>query len=79
VTPHGGKRIGKVAGRGCDRESQLRMVLYQPQPGTADDPGAEREGVPLTAAWAIDGRDYPDDKHTLEQYRGEQVPCTPCG
>jgi hypothetical protein len=74
-----GKRIGKVARRGCEQGDRLHMALYQPQPGTSDDPVAEREGVPFTAAWAIDGCDYPDDKHTIEQYRGELVPCTPRG
>ena len=70
-----GKRIGKVAGRGCERGDRLRMALYQPQKGTSDDPVAEREGVPFTGDWAIAGCEYPDDGRTVEQYREELVPC----
>jgi len=70
-----GKRIGKVARRGCERGDRLRMALYRPQPGTSDDSVAEREGVPFNGEWAIAGCNYPDDRRTVEQYRGELVPC----
>ncbi|MDF3038193.1 MAG: Tryptophan synthase alpha chain [Thermomicrobiales bacterium] len=72
-----GKRIGKVPTRGCERGDRLRMALYQPQKGTSDDPVAARQGVPFTGEWAIAGCEYPDDKRTVEQYRGELVPCKP--
>jgi len=72
-----GMRIGRVARRGCERGGRIRMVLYRPQPGTSDDPVAEREGVPFTGEWTIDGCDYPDDRRTVEQYREELVPCAP--
>jgi hypothetical protein len=72
-----GKRIGKVPRRGCERGDRLRMALYQPQQRTNDDPVAEREGVPFTGEWAIAGCEYPDDKRTAEQYRGDLAPCSP--
>ena len=72
-----GKRIGKVPKRGCERGDRLRMALYQPQQQTNDDPVAEREGVPFTGEWAIAGCEYPDDKRTAEQYRGDLAPCSP--
>jgi hypothetical protein len=72
-----GKRLGRVARRGCERGGRIRMSLYQPQPGTPDDPIEERDGVPFAGEWTIDGCDYPDDRRTVEQYRGELVPCTP--
>jgi hypothetical protein len=72
-----GKRIGKVARRGCERGDRLRMALYQPQAGTNDDPVVVREGVPFDGEWAIAGCEYPDDKRTAEQYRGQLVPCKP--
>ena len=72
-----GKRIGRVARRGCERGGRIRMALYQPQTGTNDDPVAEREGVPFEGEWAIAGCDYPDDRRTVEQYREELVPCSP--
>ena len=55
----------------------IHMALYQPQTGAADDPEEERKGVPFTGDWVIAGCDYPDDKQTANQYRGELVPCTP--
>jgi len=72
-----GKRIGKVAKSGCEGGDHLHMVLYQPQAGAADDPEEGREGVPFAGEWAIDGCDYPDDKKTVNQYRGVLVPCNP--
>jgi hypothetical protein len=72
-----GKRIGKVAKGDCEGGDALSMVLYRPQTGTSDDPVAEREGVPFEDEWAIAGCDYPDDKRTVNQYRGELVPCSP--
>ena len=72
-----GKRIGKVPTRGCERGDRLRMALYQPQQGASDDPVAAREGVPFSGEWAIAGCEYPDDKRTIEQYRGKLVPCKP--
>jgi len=74
-----GKRIGKVAKGGCEGGAGLSMVLYQPQTGTSDDPVAEREGVPFEDDWAIASCEYPDDKRTVDQYRGLLVPCTPEG
>jgi hypothetical protein len=70
-----GKRIGKVAKGECEGGDVLSMVLYQPQTGATDDPEEGREGVPFSGDWAIDGCDYPDDKKTANQYRGELVPC----
>ena len=72
-----GKRIGKVAKEGCAEGDRLHMVLYQPQAGAADDPEEGRKGVPFTGEWVIAGCDYPDDKKTANQYRGDLVPCTP--
>jgi hypothetical protein len=72
-----GKRMGKLARRGCERGDRLRMALYQPQQGTSDDPVAAREGVPFSGEWVIGDCEYPDDKRTVEQYRGELVPCKP--
>jgi len=72
-----GKRIGKVARAGCAGGDVLSMVLYRPQAGAADDPEAGRKGVPFTGDWVIARCDYPDDKKTANQYRGELVPCKP--
>jgi hypothetical protein len=72
-----GKRIGKVAKDGCEGGDVLTMVLYRPQAGAADDPEAGREGVPFAGDWVIDGCEYPDDKRTVNQYRGVLVPCKP--
>jgi hypothetical protein len=72
-----GKRIGKVAKGECAGGDLLAMVLYQPQAGAADDPEEDREGVPFTGDWVIAGCDYPDDKRTVNQYRGVLVPCNP--
>jgi hypothetical protein len=70
-----GKRIGKVAKGGCEGGDRLHMALYKPQAGAADDPEEGREGAPFAGQWAIDRCDYPDDKKTANQYRGELVPC----
>jgi hypothetical protein len=72
-----GKRIGKVAKGDCEGGDVLSMVLYQPQAGAADDPEEGRQGVPFTGDWVIAGCDYPDDKRTVNQYRGVLVPCKP--
>jgi hypothetical protein len=72
-----GKRIGKVAKGGCEEGDALSMVLYQPQEGASDDPVAGRQGVPFNGEWAIANCDYPDDRRTVNQYRGELVPCPP--
>jgi hypothetical protein len=74
-----GKRIGKIAPmgeRGCAEGNRLHMALYTPQPGADDDPVAGRKGIPFAGDWAIAGCDYPDDRRTIEQYRGELVPCS---
>jgi hypothetical protein len=71
-----GKRIGKVAKRGCERGDRIRMVLYQPRPGANADPVEEREGVPFADEWAIAGCNYPDDGQTADQYRAVLVPCS---
>ena len=62
---------------GCEEGDVLSTVLYRPRAGASDDPEEEREGVPFADEWAIDGCDYPDDKRTVNQYRGELVPCNP--
>jgi hypothetical protein len=72
-----GKRIGKVAKEGCEEGDALSMVLYRPQAGASDDPEEGRDGVPFADEWAIDGCEYPDDRRTANQYRGELVPCKP--
>ena len=72
-----GKKIGKVAKKVCDEGDLVHMVLYQPQAGAAADPEAGRKGVPFTGDWTIARCDYPDDKKTANQYRGELVPCKP--
>jgi len=72
-----GKRIGKVAKKGCEGGDRLHMVLYQPQAGAAADPEAGRKGLPFTGDWVIAGCDYPDDQRTANQYRGVLVPCPP--
>jgi hypothetical protein len=33
--------------------------------------------VPFSRDWALARCDYPDDKRTVEQYRGVLVPCSP--
>jgi hypothetical protein len=72
-----GRQMSTVAERGCERGDRIGMVLYRPQAGADEDPAAEREGVPFAGAWTIAGCDYPDDGRTVEQFRGELVPCTP--
>jgi hypothetical protein len=72
-----GKRIGKVAKEGCKESDAVSMVLYRPHAGASDDPEEGRDGVPFTDEWAIDGCEYPDDKRTVNQHRGELVPCKP--
>ena len=72
-----GKKIGKVAKKGCEEGDRVHMALYQPQAGAADDPEAGRKGVPFTGDWTIARCDYPDDKKTANQYRGVLVPCKP--
>jgi hypothetical protein len=72
-----GKRIGKVAQGGCKGGGAVSMVLYKPRAGAADDPEEGGQGVPFSGDWAIAGCDYPDDKRTVDQYRGVLVPCPP--
>ncbi len=72
-----GKRIGKVANGDCDGGNVVSMVLYKPQTGAANDPEEGRKGVPFEKEWVIDRCAYPDDKRTVNQYRGVLVPCTP--
>jgi hypothetical protein len=73
-----GKRIGKVSAMAqgtCEGGGRIRMALYRPRAGAADDPVEGRQGVPFADDWAIAGCDYPDDGRTAEQYRGELAPC----
>ena len=69
-----GEPIGTVAAGGCGPGNRIEMVLYE----VGDDPAdavAERTGIPFAGEWEIAGCAYPDNKRTINQYRGELVPC----
>jgi hypothetical protein len=69
-----GEPIGTVAAGGCGPGNRIEMVLYEAGDDPAD-PVAQRTGVPFAGDWEIAGCAYPDDKQTINQYRGELVPC----
>jgi hypothetical protein len=69
-----GEPIGSVAAGGCGPGNRIEMVLYEVGEDPAD-PVAARTGIPFAGEWEIAGCAYPDNKRTINQYRGELVPC----